>query len=88
MSALLREVAEQLWDYPDVPCAVEVEQHGQTVVVTVTMTTSGPTEQVMQTLELIEELRYLAGLAQVRSFAERYDIDSGKLEQLLPKGRG
>lgn len=88
MSALLKEVAEVLAAQGDLTCVPSVETTDDGVVVTVLVPVEGQdtTTHALRALELFHALQYLQDLAQLRSIADKYDIDAAALEALLPKG--
>lgn len=89
MSALLKEVAAALDEYGDLSCvpSVETTEDGIRVSVLVPVEGQDTTHHAMRALELLHALQYLQDLAQLRSLADKYEIDAAALEALLPKER-
>lgn len=88
-TVLLREVGEILaeQEFVELTCSPSVEkQRDGTVTISLTVGPIGLTAELVL-LELVNRLRYLEGLGQVRAFAEAYGIDAHAIERLLP-GQG
>lgn len=90
MSALLLELAEALGRYDSLRCrpSVETDEDGY-VVLTVRVKPDDQltVHQAAKVLELGSELQYVCDVAQMRLYAEKYNIDPALLEAALNGGR-
>ena len=88
-AALLKEVVAVLSEYGDFFCAPSVELvEGRDGVMALTLAVYVPQPSdhlsMLAWVELVEGLRRVADISQLRALACRYDIDPSKLEALLP----
>ena len=88
--ATLGEVATVLAAHGTLPCVPDVEI-GRDGAIVLTVRTYAPActdaHDSLGAVNLLHDLEYLVGLAQVRAFAAKYAMDATALEALLPDRR-
>lgn len=80
--AALQEVADVLAAHGAIPCTPRVDHDGDHFVLRV----SFPRQVGLEEVELLEQLRRVQDVAQMRAFADRYGIPPERLEAFIAGG--
>lgn len=86
----VQEVVDTLAPFGLLHCGVDVATEDGHVTLTVRLCpeAQGDAAGAFGALELLERLRYVVDVAQVRAFAARYGIPARELDEFLTKGKG
>lgn len=84
--AQLREVTDVLAQHPGLRCAPIISEEDGLVTLAITFYAQD-TADALAALDLMNDLRYVADVAQVRAFADTYGLDARAFEALLQKRR-
>lgn len=80
--AIVGEVADALAAHPRMPCAPTIVEEDGLWTLSVTFRPASVTE-ALEVLELATALRRVQDVAQIRGFADRYQVDAAALEALI-----